>query len=239
MKNKEFKKYLLISFLIHLSISLSFFNFIPLFKKDLRLDTAVRVDMLDLPDLPSKKKVSKKRKVKKKPKPLPVKKKPTKKLEKKKKEEPKVAKKEEKSKDEEFQEEVAQEIEKNEELNETEDQKRKGNQISEGADEGSNEISEEQLEEINIYASQVESLIRSSWNLPKYLIELDLEAQIEIKISDLGQITFIKLNQSSGNEVFDSHVLKAVESVAPYPIPPFSIQRLLKDGIVFSLNSKN
>ena len=228
MKNKDLQKYLLISAGIHLIVFLSLFNFTSIFKKDVTL-SAVRVDMQALPDLPApKKKISKKKVAKKKPKVLKVKKKPKPKPKPKpKKETPKVDPKSKESGEDQ------------KEKEEVKDQKIKGNQVSEGADEGSEELSSDQLQEINIYAAQVESLIKANWNLPKYLIELDLKSEVEIQINDQGEIIFKKLSESSGDEVFDAYVLKAVESAAPYPIPPSSIQRLLKGGIVFSLNSKD
>ncbi len=115
---------------------------------------------------------------------------------------------------------------------------RKGNQKSEGADKGQ-DLSKGQLLEIEMYNNIVRNQIHSYWNLPQHLMDSFLTAQIEIKINNKGELIEKQILISSGNDLFDSKVLKTVESSAPFSPPPASVQRLIEDGIVLNLTSRD
>ena len=81
--------------------------------------------------------------------------------------------------------------------------------------------------------------IRLNWNLPKSLAEKNLFAQVEIQVSESGEFLSQRLVASSENELFDKLALQAVEQAAPFPPPPKEIRKLIKDGIVFGLHSRD
>lgn len=239
MENRPFSFFLLLSFGLHILLIVFFLsskNLRMLFAgdKEVVIPPSIRVDMVGLPDLPVQpKKLVKKRKPiatvsEKSKKPAKSKTKPIKKQKSDKKE--KTVQKKEKGKS-------AKEIQ-NVSSNSKPDVN-KGNQLTEGADKGKDLLSEQQISEINIYFSGVEDQIKSHWNLPKYLIDMDLTAQIEIQINNRGKMTSRQIVGSSGNELFDSQVLKAMESASPYPPPPASVQKIIRGGIVFTLNSRD
>ena len=95
------------------------------------------------------------------------------------------------------------------------------------------------MEVINQYLTNVTDKIKLNWNLPKYLTELNLTAQIEIQINDRGKMIYKQMLVSSNNDLFDSYVLKATENSAPYPPPPADVKDLLKSGVVLILSSKD
>lgn len=116
------------------------------------------------------------------------------------------------------------------------DNVKKGNKVSQGVDGGT---SEQQMKDINIYLTLVIGQIKLNWNLPKYLVDGNYLAQLEVKINDKGLVTDKKIVTSSENELFDSKVLKAIEASTPFPPPPDSVKKLISDGIVFTLSSKD
>ena len=115
---------------------------------------------------------------------------------------------------------------------------RKGHRKSKGADKGQ-DLSKGQLLEIEMYNNIVRNQIHSYWNLPQHLMDSFLTAQIEIKINNKGELIEKQILISSGNDLFDSKVLKTVESSAPFSPPPASVQRLIEDGIVLNLTSRD
>ena len=203
-----------------------------LVKKDMTIATpvSIRVDMVGLPDWPSKKEMKKEKKKK------PVFISETKRTKQKKKKSKKTAKKSQSLKKKE----MAGAQDKSNPLSGSKKTINKGNQLNEGgAEKGKNTLDLQQVSEINNYFTVVEEQIKSHWNLPKYLTDIDLTDEIEIKINDRGEIVYKQIVVSSGNDLFDSLVLKAMERAAPYPPPPASVQALIKDGIIFKLSSKN
>ena len=283
MEQKPFFFFLSISFVAHVFLILVFSlssHLRGIFKKDLEIkNTAIRVDMIGLPDLPTqssrsgekkqspvltlktpektleakKNKEVAKLKAKQKAKKLEAKKRreaeklKAKKREAKKQELEKLKAKELEAKKGEAQKKEAQKREaekkeleaKNKALNKDSPQKNKGNRLSEGQSTGDGELNPEQLSEINTYFSNIESRMKAYWNLPKHLLDQALIAQIEVKINNQGEMIAKKIVQSSGNDLFDSQALKAMEKASPYPPPPKSVQKIIQDGIVFTLNSKN
>lgn len=233
IQENPFYYFLLISSGVHILfiiLILSSSNLWSVFRKDKEITPAsIRVDMVGLPDITPKKVEAKKKKEK--PVFIPEKKKKVKKPKKKPK---KKDKKKEKNK--------KKDQKKNNKIqNTSSDSKKdvvKGNQVSKGAKEGE-VLDSQQMEEMNIYFSDVESRIRSYWNLPKYLIDLDLKIQIEIRINNQGKMTSKKIVVSSGNDLFDSQALKAMENASPYSPPPASVRKIIRDGIVFNLRSRN
>ena len=202
------------------------------FQKDKKVFTssAIRVDMVGLPELPSKKTKKNKALI------LPKK---TKKQSKNPDKKSKALTKKEVTKSQDKQNSSSQTESKNNLSSDLKKKINKGNKLTEGADNGKKDLSVQEISEINKYATLIDLQIRSQWNLPKYLTDRDLTAKIEIKINARGDITSKQLLKSSGNDLFDSRVLKAMENAAPYPPPPVSVQAVIRDGIVFELSSRS
>ena len=231
MEKRPFLFFLLVSFGCHvffIVFLLSSADLWNLVKKDVTIVTpvSIRVDMVKLPDLYSERGIKKEQK--KKPVFLSKTEKPKKKSKKDTKKSKSLKKKE-----------MAGAQDKKNRPSGSKKTINKGNQLAEGAKEGKDILNSQQVSEINNYFTVVEEQIKSHWNLPKYLTDIDLTDEIEIKINDRGEMIYKQIIVSSGNDLFDSLVLKAMENAAPYPPPPASVRALIKDGIVFKLSSKN
>ncbi|MCX7977372.1 MAG: cell envelope integrity protein TolA [Bdellovibrionaceae bacterium] len=70
------------------------------------------------------------------------------------------------------------------------------------------------------YISLVDQKIKANWFLPQWLIDKQLKAQVRIRIGKQGEILTKQLVQSSGNSDYDAIVLETVERSAPFPAPP-------------------
>ena len=110
----------------------------------------------------------------------------------------------------------------------------KGNQISKGT-----ELEGEVKVQTNIYITEITGIIKSHWNIPSYIKDQNLQTEIEVKIDSNGHIILKKIIKSSNNGTFDLKVLDAIKNAEPFPKPPIATQGLLKDGIVFVLNSQD
>lgn len=240
MRIKENKKnslflFLLISFGFHVFLIVLLFisnHFWSLFeeKKQFVMPPSIRIDSIGLPDPPSKKKAVKE----KKPITLPPKKPEIKKEKPVKKKKTKKEKKQEKKKITEKEQPEQAPADLKEEIN-------KGNQLNkEGEKEGEEVISKETLSAIYSYTEMIKRKIRSNWDLPKYLTEVSLTTQIELRINPDGSIFYKNIHSSSGNDLFDSYVLKAIERAAPYPPPPDEAKIYIqKGGFVLTVPSQN
>lgn len=238
LEARPFLFFLLASLGFHIVLIIFFFssnNLWSIFRKSsLNIEPmSIQVDMVALPDLPVKRQQKKKEKavlIPKESKKQKPKKSEKKKNELKSKDRPKPSS--DKKITSPANKKIASPANKKDKIN-------KGNQLVEGAKKGKNILSSQEMNEINIYFSAVEEKIKSFWNLPKYLTDIDLTAQIEMKISPNGMLKTRKIEISSGNDLFDSLVLKSIENAAPYPVPPASVQNLIKNGIILSLSSRN
>lgn len=64
-----------------------------------------------------------------------------------------------------------------------------------------------------------------------------LRAQALIRIGPAGELLEVTLTRSSGHELFDTGVLRAVKESAPFPVPPEQLRDELKKkgvAIVFT-----
>lgn len=73
------------------------------------------------------------------------------------------------------------------------------------------------------YYSVVINKIRQQWIFPES-IDKDLLAIITIKIAKDGSITIGRIEQSSGNALFDRSALRAINKAGPLPPPPQEIE---------------
>jgi TonB family protein len=69
------------------------------------------------------------------------------------------------------------------------------------------------------YYSVVINKIRQQWIFPES-IDRDLLAIITIKIARDGSVTIGRMEQSSGNALFDRSALRAISKASPLPPPP-------------------
>jgi len=69
------------------------------------------------------------------------------------------------------------------------------------------------------YYSMVINKIRQQWIFPES-IDKDLLAIITIKIAKDGSVTIGRMEQSSGNALFDRSALRAISKASPLPPPP-------------------
>ena len=233
MERHNFFFFLSLSFGIHVFLVIFLFvsnDLWGFFKKDkIFVPSSIRVEVVGLPDSPSKTKAV----PKKAEKPVLI---PEKENRRKKQVQNKKGTKKKKKPDK------KKPTEKKENQSPVSDSKQKlnkGNQLAEGAEEGGQDLSPQKMFVLNTYLSTVDVKVKENWNLPKYLTEINLTAQIEIKINDEGKIIYKRIIVSSRNDLFDSYVLKAMENAAPYPAPPAEIKNLLKGGVVLILSSKN
>ena len=84
------------------------------------------------------------------------------------------------------------------------------------------------------YYDVMESHLRQNWSLPQWLSEANLKAQALVTIDENGNVTRKQIVKSSGNSIFDSTVLEAIEKSSPFPIPPASLRgKLANGGVIF------
>lgn len=106
----------------------------------------------------------------------------------------------------------------------------KGNQASKG-----NSLTGLEQIEYDRYFDQVEMTIRSHWSIPQWLSEGEYRAQALVLIDDKGLVIKKEVIKSSGNDIFDSRVLAAVDDSSPFPAPPDRLKDILANrGIVFN-----
>ena len=70
------------------------------------------------------------------------------------------------------------------------------------------------------YYPKLKAFIMEHWQIPQYLAELNLKAQVKILMDESGYIRFRAIQVSSGNAMFDDFALSAVEKSNPLPAPP-------------------
>lgn len=216
MKKFDFRHYLIFSIIAHIVLVIIIFTFDGnLFSRKKFHTSAVKVDVVKLPDITP---VKKKRRIKEK-KAVIKKTIPKKEKLKNKKKKDAMKKKESKEPDSDT---------KNEEI------KYEGNQLSEG---NSIEGNEESNKMANIYVTEITGIIKLHWRIPRYMKDQNLVAELEIKIDKEGRLVTKKIIKSSQNLMFDNKVLNAIQNATPFPKPPENAWKLIKDGIVFVLNS--
>lgn len=84
------------------------------------------------------------------------------------------------------------------------------------------------------YFSEIEKKVKQAWHLPGWLNNTDFKAEALVRIDENGFIVFKKIITSSGNETFDGQVLAALESAGQFDPPPSNIRsHLIHKGVVF------
>ncbi|TIH18628.1 TonB C-terminal domain-containing protein [Marinifilum sp. JC120] len=81
---------------------------------------------------------------------------------------------------------------------------------------------------VQVYASIVKEAVRKNWRYPVFGQKQNLMARVQIQLKSSGEISSIKLLDSSGNVDFDDSVLTALRDTEVLPKPPgTSIRNLI------------
>ncbi len=223
----------MISVATHIVLGLSFLLKTAFFPQDpIDIRSAIRVDVVGMPDKVEKTSQPKPKAPKKvqvpdnpapkpkpKPKPAPVIKKPK---------SPKVNLNKAKSDQEKALERLKalEAIEKIKEESQKEDsieQEYKGNVISSGSSlTGLDRIAFEK------YFDDMQAHVKQQWNLPTWLANAKLKGIVAVKIDERGYVIDRVITQPSGNDVFDNLVLETVDRASPFPPPPNRLKTVLK-----------
>ena len=93
--------------------------------------------------------------------------------------------------------------------------KYKGNILSPGTEiTGLNKLQHEE------YIAILDRHIKENWTLPEWLANKYLKAQIRVRIDDKGRIISKQVVKSSGNPAYDDIVKATIEKSEPFPPPP-------------------
>ncbi|MAF90376.1 MAG: hypothetical protein CL674_03815 [Bdellovibrionaceae bacterium] len=117
-----------------------------------------------------------------------------------------------------------QKIEEEQEQKEQEAAKQvfKGNQISKGS-----QLSGIQKLQYDDYLARLESHIKSFWSIPAWMANLDLRAEISVRISPEGYVISKKITKASGNKSYDDQVVATIERASPFPRPSEKFRDIL------------
>lgn len=89
--------------------------------------------------------------------------------------------------------------------------------------------------EYDRYFDDLKNKISEQFNLPQWLAQAKLRAQVLVLIDERGYVIKKVIRTSSGNEVFDAKALEAVENSSPLPEPPARLRGVLStSGITFN-----
>ncbi len=103
----------------------------------------------------------------------------------------------------------------------------KGNQISHGGS-----LSGVIRLEQQGYLQTIDGAVKSHWNLPGFLSTANLTARARLFIDAKGVVTKRTITQSSHNDIYDQRVLSAIDTSSPLPPPPASLVTILEtDGL--------
>ncbi len=104
-----------------------------------------------------------------------------------------------------------------------------GNKLSKG-ESATGEVNDVDLSELDKYVQRVKIKIKPHWNLPSFLVDLDLRCRVRVYINKQGELIRMSLIEKSGNEEYDIRVRKAIELAEPFDAPPKTISEALADG---------
>ncbi len=99
----------------------------------------------------------------------------------------------------------------------------KGNILSPGTElTGLNKLQHEN------YLSQLDRQIKSNWSIPEWLAKKNYKAQVLLKLDESGAVVGRQIVKSSGNENYDDVVLETIDKSAPYPPPPEKLINIVR-----------
>lgn len=77
------------------------------------------------------------------------------------------------------------------------------------------------------YFDEMETKVRSNWNIPQWLADREFSAQVQVLIDERGYVIKKVLRKSSNNEIFDAKVMEAIDASSPLPAPPQRLRGVL------------
>jgi colicin import membrane protein len=100
----------------------------------------------------------------------------------------------------------------------------RGNQVSKG-----NSLSGLTRLDHSRYLDDLEARIKGNWRPPKFLSSSKLRVRVVLLIDKAGSILKRSIVQSSGNSVFDESALQAIAASEPLPMPPDTLHGILEN----------
>lgn len=83
------------------------------------------------------------------------------------------------------------------------------------------------------YLQSLDASIKQFWQLPQWLMNKNLRAQVLVKFNTAGQLISTKVLTSSGNSTYDNYCLQAINKAAPFPkVPAKFSEKFSIDGLV-------
>jgi colicin import membrane protein len=83
------------------------------------------------------------------------------------------------------------------------------------------------------YLQSLDASIKQFWQLPQWLANKNLRAQVLVKFNTAGQLLSTKVLTSSGNSTYDNYCLQAITKAAPFPkVPSKFSEKFSVDGLV-------
>jgi TonB family protein len=82
----------------------------------------------------------------------------------------------------------------------------------------------------NTYVNQIEKRIMTVWHLPERSAGLTVGLRMNIEQS--GNISDLRVIQSSGDEKFDASAIEAVRRAAPFQPVPLALKHLIGDLVI-------
>lgn len=104
-----------------------------------------------------------------------------------------------------------------------------GNKIKEGSRLQGEDL-QEKLSAFDQYIVSATEKVKSYWKLPSYLLGENLKCRIQLFINAKGEIVLLKIMESSGNTEYDSWAERAAKDAAPFPTPDSEIRADLLRG---------
>ncbi len=104
----------------------------------------------------------------------------------------------------------------------------KGNQLSSGTElHGLSKIDHDN------YIAEVKRKIYDSWDLPEWLAQKNLKAQVLARFDQHGNLIFKQLIKSSGNPSYDENIMEALRKASPVAAPPEKLAKIIgQEGIL-------
>lgn len=70
------------------------------------------------------------------------------------------------------------------------------------------------------YITSIDDKIKEKWLLPAYLENANFKARVVVYLDSRGAVTKIVMTESSPNQVFNDKCMEAIRNAAPFPPPP-------------------
>jgi TonB family protein len=94
-------------------------------------------------------------------------------------------------------------------------------------------------EELFVWVNGVKSRVRPHWSLIADSQQVEKDAKIGVQIAENGTLLNAKVDQSSGDRVFDDSALRAVYQASPFPpVPPQVKARISQEGVTLKFTSR-